>query len=105
MSEAVQPLEHLNGAGVLAALNSLGFAYEDWAAGNSLRELIYAPASPAAQETRTLTDELEAFRVSVAIPREEQPRPKRVRHDGGYDFAVAPPSAKKSGLFGLGRRG
>jgi hypothetical protein len=105
-SEASQPIEHLDGAGLMAALTSLGFDYDAWAGGADLRELIYNPSVEARAQPGALSVELEEFRKSVEIPAGKQPKPKVVRRDGGYDLAAAPPSEKKKGgLFGFLRRG
>jgi len=105
-SEASEPIEHLDGAGLLAALESLGFDYDAWAGGSDLRELVYAPSDGAPVEPAPLMAELEEFRQSVEIPAGKQPKPKVIRRDGGFDLAAPPPSdKKKGGLFGFLRRG
>lgn len=105
-SEAAQPLEDLDGAGFIAALESLGFDYNAWADGTDLRELIYNPSAEAQAEAGGLSAELEAFRRTVEIPKGKQPKPEVVRRDGGYNLATTAPSEKqKGGLFGFLRRG
>jgi hypothetical protein len=106
-SEASEPIEHLDGAGLMTALESLGFDYDAWAGGTDLRELIYNPSydeSPV--ERGALRDEIEEFRKSVEFPEGKQPKPTVIRREGGFDLAAASPSGKKKGgLFGFLRRG
>ena len=90
----------------MAALASLGFDYDAWAARNDLRELVFTPDFESAAEPGPLGQELEAFRTSVEIPAGKQPKPKVVKRDGGFDLAApAPSEQKKGGLFGFLRRG
>lgn len=109
--EASQPLEDLDGAGMFAALTSLGFDYEGWIDGPDLQELTFdlAETQPAGGPG-PLQQELEAFRKSVAIPEAGQPKPTMVKRDGGFDLATTAetasmPTPKKRGLFGFLRRG
>jgi hypothetical protein len=104
-SEASEPIEHLDGAGLLAALETLGFDYDAWAGGGEVRELVYTPSDDAPVEPAPLMAELEVFRKSVEIPEGKQPKPKVIRREGGFDLATAAPSDKKGGLFGFLRRG
>jgi hypothetical protein len=102
VSEASEPLEDLDGAGLRAALTSLGFDYDAWAGGTDMRELTYIPSEEAPAARGPLDLELEEFRKSVETPGRKQPKPKVVRRDGGYDLAAGPPSEKKKGgLFGF----
>lgn len=105
VAESSTPLEDIDGAGMFAALTSLGFDYEGWIDGKDLRELMFDPAAKAPTGApRPLHEELEAFRTSVAIPGSQQPKPKVVARDGGYDLSTSA-TPKKKGLFGFLRRG
>jgi predicted DNA-binding WGR domain protein len=103
-SEELQPLEDLDGDGLIAALATLGFDYEAWASRDDLRELTYDLGDAEVAEG-ALAAELEAFRDSVAIAQGKQQKPKVIRRDGGFDLATAPPgSGDGGGLLGFVRR-
>ena len=105
-SESSQPLEDLDGAGLMAVLTTFGFDYDGWAGGADLQALTYNPDAEAPTQPGTLAVELGEFRKSVEIPEGKQPKPKVVRRGDGFDLAVSPPSEKKKGgLFGFLRRG
>jgi hypothetical protein len=104
-SETTNPIEHVDGDGLMAALTSLGFDYNAWASGEDLRELIYDPSGDAPGERGPLSVELEQFQKLVEIPAGKQPKPKVIRRENGFDLAATPPSdKKKGGLFGFLRR-
>jgi hypothetical protein len=106
-SESTQPLEHIDGAGMFAALSSLGFDYEAWVDGDDLQELTFdLPLEPRPEAgARPIGAALDAFRATVAIPEGQQPKPQVVKRDGGYDLATtAQEPKKKGGLFGFLRR-
>jgi hypothetical protein len=103
-SEDRQPLEDLDGDGLIAALATLGFDYERWASRDDLRELTYDPGDADAP-AGPLAAELEAFQASGAIPKGKQPKPKVIRREGGFDLATPPPgSGDGGGLLGFVRR-
>jgi hypothetical protein len=103
-TEPEQPLEHPDGAGMFAALRSLGFDYEAWSRRTDIRDLVYTASDLSMLGRGALADELEAFRQTVLIPDDERPKPAVVRRAEGWDVAMQPPKEKKGGLFGFLRR-
>lgn len=100
-TEERQPLEDIDGVGLISALGGLGFDYERWVASGSHREVFYAAES--FPKSGALGKALKAYRESVKIPEGAQPKPTvLVRSDGGFDIV---PGKTKKGLFGFLRRG
>jgi hypothetical protein len=103
-TEVAQPLEHPDGAGMFAALRSLGFDYEAWTRRTDVRDVVYTATELSRLGQGELAGELEAFRQTVLIPPEKQPKPAVVRRGEGWDTAMQPPREREGGLFGFLRR-
>lgn len=108
-SEAQQPLEDLDGDGMMAALASLGLDFEDWLRSGPYRAAFYT--AKQFPEPGPLTAEFSAFHASVRIPDDQQPKPSVVmREGGGYDIVpggsplAEAAKPQKKGLLGLFRR-
>jgi hypothetical protein len=105
-TESVHPLEDIDGGGLIAALDSFGFRFEDWRDQWPKHRLVY-PISAMKRESPALvgplTQQVRAHDEEFAIPQNLVPTPRVVSRrmpDGsvGYDILPQQPSAP-SGLF------
>lgn len=108
-TEAEQPLEDLDGDGLMAAVESLGLDYDGWVQAGPYQAVFYT--ADTFPDDGPHTAEFKAFYDSVKIPEGERPQPTVVtREAGGYDLVpggspqAGPERVKKRGLFGLFKR-
>ena len=87
-TEADAPLEDLDGDGLRAAIDDLGFDILPWEEGGPWRRLRYSGETFPSVEG-PFGPRLEAHMRDHAIPEGKRPKPKVVRRDGGYDIAHA----------------
>jgi len=89
-TEGRLPLEDLDGIGLLAALEQLGFAVSGWERGGSHRKILFS--ADRLPQSGELAAAVASHQASFAIPEGRQPSEVVTleRRDGGFDITKSP---------------